>query len=244
MLSWSLIGWLLGRPRRSPIHADVAIPSEDEVQCDCARPRFPYLKADHPEPGNHPHWTPSSVSRSASTTPATRPEDGSLGCGTSAAGWRARARPRDATAGIRTPAPGDPETPVLSDAEFRALLAICAGNDFHGPAGHGKPRGSARDQRGPSAGSLPPRAPPTPLYGYAATVAGQSRPASPGCRRHRRDAQASRRRRRHQRPAPTCVPPHLGARLPRGRGQRGRPDAAGRLAQPGDARPLWHSGRR
>jgi site-specific recombinase XerD len=37
---------------------------------------------------------------------------------------------RDATAGIRTPAPGDPETPVLSDADLRALLATCAGTDF------------------------------------------------------------------------------------------------------------------
>jgi site-specific recombinase XerD len=37
---------------------------------------------------------------------------------------------QDATAGIRTPAPGDPETPVLSDADLRALLAICAGTDF------------------------------------------------------------------------------------------------------------------
>jgi hypothetical protein len=37
---------------------------------------------------------------------------------------------QDATAGIRTPAPGDPETPVLSDADLRALLAICAGTNF------------------------------------------------------------------------------------------------------------------
>jgi site-specific recombinase XerD len=37
---------------------------------------------------------------------------------------------RDATAGIRTPAPGDPETPILSDADLRALLATCAGTDF------------------------------------------------------------------------------------------------------------------
>jgi site-specific recombinase XerD len=37
---------------------------------------------------------------------------------------------RDATEGIRTPAPGDPETPVLSDADLRALLATCAGTDF------------------------------------------------------------------------------------------------------------------
>jgi site-specific recombinase XerD len=37
---------------------------------------------------------------------------------------------RDATAGIRTPAPGDPETPVLSDADLRALLSTCAGTDF------------------------------------------------------------------------------------------------------------------
>jgi site-specific recombinase XerD len=36
----------------------------------------------------------------------------------------------DATAGIRTPAPGDPETPVLSDADLRAVLATCAGTDF------------------------------------------------------------------------------------------------------------------
>ena len=37
---------------------------------------------------------------------------------------------RDATAGIRTPAPGDPKTPVLSDADLRALLATCAGTNF------------------------------------------------------------------------------------------------------------------
>ena len=37
---------------------------------------------------------------------------------------------RDATAGIRTPAPSDPETPVLSDADLRSLLSICAGTDF------------------------------------------------------------------------------------------------------------------
>ena len=37
---------------------------------------------------------------------------------------------RDATAGIRTPAPGDPATPVLSDEELRRLLATCAGRDF------------------------------------------------------------------------------------------------------------------
>ena len=37
---------------------------------------------------------------------------------------------QDAMAGIRTPAPGDPETPVLSDADLRALLATCAGTDF------------------------------------------------------------------------------------------------------------------
>jgi site-specific recombinase XerC len=32
--------------------------------------------------------------------------------------------------GIRTPAPGDPETPVLSDEDLRDLLATCAGTDF------------------------------------------------------------------------------------------------------------------
>jgi integrase/recombinase XerC len=37
---------------------------------------------------------------------------------------------RDATAGIRTPAPGDPETSLLSDEELRRLLATCAGKDF------------------------------------------------------------------------------------------------------------------
>jgi site-specific recombinase XerD len=37
---------------------------------------------------------------------------------------------RDATAGIRTPAPGDPETAVLSEEELRRLLARCAGTDF------------------------------------------------------------------------------------------------------------------
>jgi integrase len=37
---------------------------------------------------------------------------------------------QDATAGIRTPAPGGSETPVLSDADLRALLGTCAGTDF------------------------------------------------------------------------------------------------------------------
>jgi site-specific recombinase XerD len=37
---------------------------------------------------------------------------------------------RDATAAIRTPAPGDPETPVLAAEELRRLLATCAGRDF------------------------------------------------------------------------------------------------------------------
>jgi len=37
---------------------------------------------------------------------------------------------QDATTGIRTPAPGDPEAPVLSDADMRALFATCAGTDF------------------------------------------------------------------------------------------------------------------
>jgi site-specific recombinase XerD len=37
---------------------------------------------------------------------------------------------RDATAGIRTPAPGDPETAVLTDEALRALLATCTGTDF------------------------------------------------------------------------------------------------------------------
>jgi site-specific recombinase XerC len=36
----------------------------------------------------------------------------------------------DATAGIRTPAPGDPETAVLSDEALRRLLATCGGADF------------------------------------------------------------------------------------------------------------------
>ena len=37
---------------------------------------------------------------------------------------------QNATSGVKTPAPGDPETPVLSDADLRALLATCAGTDF------------------------------------------------------------------------------------------------------------------
>jgi site-specific recombinase XerD len=37
---------------------------------------------------------------------------------------------QDAMAGTKTPAPGDPETPVLSDADLRALLATCAGRDL------------------------------------------------------------------------------------------------------------------
>jgi site-specific recombinase XerD len=37
---------------------------------------------------------------------------------------------RDATAGIRTPAPGDPETAVLSEEDLRGLMVTCAGTDF------------------------------------------------------------------------------------------------------------------
>jgi site-specific recombinase XerD len=37
---------------------------------------------------------------------------------------------QDATAGIRTPAPGDPETAVLSEDDLRRLLATCTGTDF------------------------------------------------------------------------------------------------------------------
>jgi site-specific recombinase XerD len=37
---------------------------------------------------------------------------------------------QDATAGVKTPAPGDPQTPVLSDADLRTLLATRAGRDF------------------------------------------------------------------------------------------------------------------
>ncbi|HZD70995.1 MAG TPA: tyrosine-type recombinase/integrase [Actinomycetes bacterium] len=37
---------------------------------------------------------------------------------------------RDATAGIKTPAPGDPKTPVLDLDDFRALLSSCVGGDF------------------------------------------------------------------------------------------------------------------
>jgi site-specific recombinase XerD len=37
---------------------------------------------------------------------------------------------RDATAGIKTPAPGDPATPVLDLEDFRKLLTACAGSDF------------------------------------------------------------------------------------------------------------------
>jgi site-specific recombinase XerD len=36
----------------------------------------------------------------------------------------------DATAGIRTPAPSEPETPVLSEAELRRLLRACEGRRF------------------------------------------------------------------------------------------------------------------
>jgi site-specific recombinase XerD len=39
---------------------------------------------------------------------------------------------RDAAAEIKTPAPGDPETPVLDLDDFRALLATCTGNGFIG----------------------------------------------------------------------------------------------------------------
>jgi site-specific recombinase XerC len=37
---------------------------------------------------------------------------------------------QDATDGIRTPAPGDTKTVVLSDQDLRALLATCAGTNF------------------------------------------------------------------------------------------------------------------
>jgi len=37
---------------------------------------------------------------------------------------------RDATEGVKTPAPGEPETPVLSPEQLRALLATCVGADF------------------------------------------------------------------------------------------------------------------
>lgn len=59
---------------------------------------------------------------------------------------------RDATAGIRTPAPGDPETAVLSDEALRALLATCAGTDSTARQAtaivrvppHGPPHGAGR----------------------------------------------------------------------------------------------------
>jgi site-specific recombinase XerD len=41
-------------------------------------------------------------------------------------------RPDDATAGIKTPAPNDPTTPVLTLDQVRALLATCTGTDFLG----------------------------------------------------------------------------------------------------------------
>ncbi len=89
--------------------------------------------AEYHRKSGRPSWIASTSgagwARSGRTTPATRPEDGSPGSGISAAGWRAREADHDATAGVRTPAPGDPETPVLSDADLRALLATCAGTD-------------------------------------------------------------------------------------------------------------------
>lgn len=36
----------------------------------------------------------------------------------------------DPTLGVRTPPPGEPVTPVLSDEDIRKLLKTCAGNDF------------------------------------------------------------------------------------------------------------------
>jgi len=39
-------------------------------------------------------------------------------------------RPTRTPRPVRTPAPGGPETPVLSDADLRVLLATCAGTDF------------------------------------------------------------------------------------------------------------------
>jgi hypothetical protein len=72
----------------------------------------------------------------------------------------------------------------------------------------------------------------------ATVVAGRPRPVSPIRRRRRGDAGASRRRGRHQEPASARLPPHLGTCLPGRRRQRGRPDAPGRLAQPGHARPV------
>jgi site-specific recombinase XerD len=50
---------------------------------------------------------------------------------------------RDATAGIRTPAPGDPETPVLSDADLRARIVFvaCKASRRSGPRHRAVPLG-------------------------------------------------------------------------------------------------------
>jgi site-specific recombinase XerD len=62
---------------------------------------------------------------------ATPPEGGSPEFGTFCRWLQSEGEAdQDATAGVKTPAPGDPETPVLSDADLRALLATCAGTAF------------------------------------------------------------------------------------------------------------------
>jgi site-specific recombinase XerC len=67
----------------------------------------------------------------ARRAPAAPREGGSPGCGTFCRWLQSEGETdRDATAGIRTPAPGDPKTAVLSVEELRRLLAACAGKEF------------------------------------------------------------------------------------------------------------------
>jgi site-specific recombinase XerD len=126
---------------------------------------------------------------------------------------------QDATAGVKTPAPGDPETPVLSDAELRALLATCAGTDF-----------TARRDTAIIMLFLDGGLRLSELTGLQVAdvdlrdrivyVAGKaSRRSGPGTGRSR---SGSRRPGRSiATSASGCVPPYLGACLPSGWGQRG-----------------------
>ena len=75
----------------------------------------------------------------------------------------------DATAGIRTPAPGDPETPVLSDADLRDRIVFVPARPP--PRWPPAPGGANRGQSGPGAGSLPARAASASVRGHAAALA-------------------------------------------------------------------------
>ena len=72
----------------------------------------------------------------------------------------------------------------------------------------------------------------------ACAVAGREVERPPDVERDRADASPTRSPGRHRRAASASVPPHLRQRLAAGRWDRGRPDAARRLAIAADAEPL------